>query len=552
MKKILIALMALTLLSALSMVALADADVRVTTREVKVYEDRSTDSMVLGTIKKGEDVLVEEDYGSWVCKLVADPSGDGQTYGWIESKYLECKHNWTDWVTERKATCTKAGVRTRHCTRCYQEQSKEIEKLGHDWGKWKVSEDATCTVQGTRVRTCDRCGERQTEKFYADHEYGAWTVLREPTCTMEGVRSHTCVNCGKEATQSIDKLPHDYEYKIIVEATDHSSGTRASVCRVCGYTNAAQSYDPEGTLRRSDRGEAVRQLQGLLVDQGYLNVGGADGVFGGGTEKAIKKFQADQGLIADGVAWPQTQKRLNHDFGDWQTVRAMTRTSSGLRQRVCKECGYVQSETVEAGDVIERGARGENVRALQQMLKQTGYDAGSFDGIYGKKLDNAFSQFDAAHGLIFEMGKVRPADVDALVNAWLQISAAPLREGGTDSPVNLALTVTPYTDLQSDSEVTTYGWSLYNLGTEKCMFNALLLTYGDTPDFSKDDLVVVLDGEQLKPNAGNYISGSFKVASSWGEGALNFAAMAVSDSTGMKWLSNTVTFESTTQAESVE
>ena len=230
----------------------------------------------------------------------------------------------------------------------------------------------------------------------------------------------------------------------------------------------------------------------------------------------------------------------------------MTRTTPGQRQRVCTECGYVQSEIIEAGDVIERGARGENVRALQQIIKQTGYDAGSFDGIYGKKLDDAFTQFDADHGMTFEVGRVRPADVDALVSAWLEMSATPLTEGGPDSAVNLALTVTPYTDLQSDSAVTTYSWTLYNLGTEKCMFNALLLTYGDAPDFSRDDLVMVIDGEQLNPNAGNYISGSFKVASGWGEGALNFAAMAVSENTGAKWRSNTVTFESTTQSESLE
>ena len=209
----------------------------------------------------------------------------------------------------------------------------------------------------------------------------------------------------------------------------------------------------------------------------------------------------------------------------------------------------MQQETIEVGDVIERGSRGENVRALQQILKQVGYDAGGFDGIYGKKLDSAFTQFDADHNLVFIPGKVRPADVDALVSAWLE-AGEPLTEGDTESPVNLALTVTASTDEHSDSDVTTYYWSLTNLGSQKCMFNALLLTYGKVADFSGDDMVMVIDGEELKPNAANSISGSFKVASGWGEGALNFAAMAVSDSTGAKWLSNTVTFGSTTQTES--
>ena len=62
------------------------------------------------------------------------------------------------------------------------------------------------------------------------------------------------------------------------------------------------SYDPEGTLRRGDRGEEVREVQQLLADMDYLSAGGADGIFGAGTEKAITEFQNDQGLTPDGVA----------------------------------------------------------------------------------------------------------------------------------------------------------------------------------------------------------------------------------------------------------
>ena len=69
----------------------------------------------------------------------------------------------------------------------------------------------------------------------------------------------------------------------------------------------------------------------------------------------------------------------------------------------------------------------------------------------------------------------------------------------------------------------TYNWSLTNLGTEKATFTALLLTFGE-PDFRQEDLVMVLDGVELKPGAGNSASGSFNVDADWGEGNLNFAA----------------------------
>ena len=52
-------------------------------------------------------------------------------------------------------------------------------------------------------------------------------------------------------------------------------------------------------LKVGSRGVEVKDLQEFLeID--------ADGVFGPGTEKAVKQFQAKHGLIADGIVGPQT------------------------------------------------------------------------------------------------------------------------------------------------------------------------------------------------------------------------------------------------------
>lgn len=64
-------------------------------------------------------------------------------------------------------------------------------------------------------------------------------------------------------------------------------------------------------LRKGDRGEAVREMQEALMARGYdLGKWGADGIFGTQTLKAVKVFQGDCGLKADGIIGPLTMGKL--------------------------------------------------------------------------------------------------------------------------------------------------------------------------------------------------------------------------------------------------
>ena len=56
-------------------------------------------------------------------------------------------------------------------------------------------------------------------------------------------------------------------------------------------------------------GPGVKAIQQQLKAQGYLT-GAADGIFGPATEEAVKAFQRDHGLGADGVVGPQTRQAL--------------------------------------------------------------------------------------------------------------------------------------------------------------------------------------------------------------------------------------------------
>ena len=63
-----------------------------------------------------------------------------------------------------------------------------------------------------------------------------------------------------------------------------------------------------GFLRQGDRGPEVRYLQEILTNAGFPTA--TDGVFGAATEAAVKAFQRDNGLEADGVVGPLTWKAL--------------------------------------------------------------------------------------------------------------------------------------------------------------------------------------------------------------------------------------------------
>lgn len=61
-----------------------------------------------------------------------------------------------------------------------------------------------------------------------------------------------------------------------------------------------------GVLRKGCKGEGVKLMQAALGLS-------ADGVFGPGTERALKQWQSDNGLTADGIAGPKTLEKLLDD-----------------------------------------------------------------------------------------------------------------------------------------------------------------------------------------------------------------------------------------------
>ncbi len=140
------------------------------------------------------------------------------------------------------------------------------------------------------------------------------------------------------------------------------------------------------SLKEGMDGDEVRALQKRLITLGYLK-GTADGDFGTATKTAVTAFQQNNGLKADGIAGTATQNKLY--AGDAVPASG----SSGGNSTVPPSSGNGTYTTLRDGD------SGDNVRRLQEKLKELGYYTGTVDGKYGSGTVTAVLSFQSMSGL---------------------------------------------------------------------------------------------------------------------------------------------------------
>ena len=124
--------------------------------------------------------------------------------------------------------------------------------------------------------------------------------------------------------------------------------------------------------RLNDSGEPVRDIQDRLLALGYRAGPDARGEFGEATDQAVRAFQRDRGLTADGEVGPETWRYL-YEAG----------------YRLGDRLLYLKRPMI----------RGEDVQELQSRLSQLGFDPGRVDGIFGPDSEKAVLEFQRNRSL---------------------------------------------------------------------------------------------------------------------------------------------------------
>ena len=160
------------------------------------------------------------------------------------------------------------------------------------------------------------------------------------------------------------------------------------------YSGTAKEY----VAALGDTGTDIRELQTRLYELGYIeNKAEADGVFGEGTEAAVKEFQKKNGLVQDGKLGTNTKEML-------------------------------YSEEAKA-DSYALGDKSDTIKKYQTKLQKLGYLTTKPDGTYGSDTVAAVKRFQEANGLISD-GYLGPQTRDLLMSNEAMASSLKLGDSG--------------------------------------------------------------------------------------------------------------------------
>lgn len=176
-----------------------------------------------------------------------------------------------------------------------------------------------------------------------------------------------------------------------------------------GITSPSIPYpEPNVTVRYGDYGENVTLIQYFLNAAAdfysQLQTVSVDGVFGTNTQNAVRAFQTQRGITADGVVGPRTWEQLYETYYAYMNGASYSTTPA------------------YPGTTLRSGSTGTNVSLMQRYLNVIGsyfpsIPQLSIDGIFGNATRNAVIVFQGLFGLNTD-GIIGPATWNRIVSVY--------------------------------------------------------------------------------------------------------------------------------------
>lgn len=141
----------------------------------------------------------------------------------------------------------------------------------------------------------------------------------------------------------------------------------------------------------------VKNIQEALLSRGY-NAGRVDGNLGAQTTAAVRAFQRDNNLTADGQIHQSTIDRLGIQLSAYE------HNNEGTMDRTANQSEIPHYILIEpaAGDARNGGSydlERNDIRGIQRALMNEGYNPGPADGVWGSRTERAFISFKRDNGL---------------------------------------------------------------------------------------------------------------------------------------------------------
>ena len=279
-----------------------------------------------------------------VCTVCGHPRNVLRGFGYAP-------HTPGEWQVTVPATETETGTQTQYCTVCGTVVGTQsipptgLSEHSHTLGQPVITQAATCAEDGLETVCCTECGEViSTRVLPATGNHapsGSWTHV----LGTEGANSYhsgACSVCGTQVAESCSFAD------TVTPATCTQAGYTTHTCTLCGYSYTDGAVTPTGHIHSGS----------------WAHVTGTDGADSHHTGAcSICGAQIDNGCSFTDTLTPPTctqagytthtctlcgytyadsaSAATGHTPGEWETVKAATNKSKGLKAHRCAVCGEV-------------------------------------------------------------------------------------------------------------------------------------------------------------------------------------------------------------------